>query len=112
MSTKKKDKKRRALKIVLVIVVVLAVIRLILPYLVLHYANKTLANMNGYYGHIRDVELSLIQGAYKIDSVYLNKRDSVTQKQTPFFGARLIDLSVEWKALFHGSIVGELVFEE
>jgi len=28
------------------------------------------------------------------------------------FSAALIDLSVEWKALFHGSIVGELSFEE
>jgi len=113
MSTKKKtEKKRRTLKVVLAIVVVLVVIRLILPYVVLHYANKTLANMDGYYGYIHDIDLSLIEGAYKIDSVYLNKRDSVTQKQTPFFGAKLIDLSVEWKALFHGSIVGELVFEE
>lgn len=113
MSAKKTPKKkRRTLKIVLIIVGVLVVIRLILPYVVLHYANKTLANMNGYYGHIKNIDIALIRGAYKIDSVYLNKRDSITQKQTPFFGSKLIDLSVEWKALFHGSIVGELVFEE
>lgn len=27
-------------------------IRLILPYVVLHYANKTLVNMKGYYGEV------------------------------------------------------------
>lgn len=35
----------------------------------------------------------------------------MTGKETPFFSASEIDLSVEWKALFKGSIVGELVFE-
>jgi hypothetical protein len=38
--------------------------------------------------------------------------DTVTQKQTEFFAASAIDLSIEWKALLHGSVVGELVFEE
>ena len=102
---------RRTFKIILIVLAVLVVIRLILPYVVLHYANKTLASMSGYYGHIEDIDLALIRGAYEIDSIYINQKDSVTLKQTPFFSASLIDLSVEWKALFHGSIVGELVFE-
>jgi hypothetical protein len=67
--------------------------------------------MKGYYGHIDDIDVWLIRGAYKIDSIYLNKLDSVQQKQTPLFSASNVDLSVEWKAIFHGSIVGELVFE-
>jgi hypothetical protein len=103
---------KKSLKVFLVVVAVLIVIRLILPYVILHYANKTLANMDGYYGQIQDIDLAIIRGAYKIDSIYLNKVDSITQKQTPFLAASLVDLSVEWKALFHGSIVGELVFEK
>lgn len=87
------------------------VIRLILPYVVLHYANKTLATMNGYYGHIDDIDLALIRGAYKIDSIYINKKDTLTAKESPFFSASTIELSVEWKALLHGSIVGELIFQ-
>src|SRR5690349_4962440 len=101
---------KRGMKIFLVIVGVLVIARLILPYVVLHYTNKTLASMDGYYGHIDDIDIALIRGAYRIDSIYINKHDSATQKQTPFFSARAIDLSVEWKALFHGSIVGELIF--
>ena len=95
-----------------VMLVVLVAIRLALPYVILHFANRSLANMDGYYGHIRDIDLAIIRGAYKIDSVYLNKVDSTTGKQTPFFSASLVDLSVEWKALFHGSIVGEVVFQD
>jgi hypothetical protein len=109
---KKKFILKRPAKILLIILGILIVIRIILPYVALHYANKSLANMKGYYGHIEDIDIALIRGAYKIDSIYLNKVDTVTQKQTDFFSAEFIDLSVEWKALFHGSIVGELVFEK
>ncbi|HLA54412.1 MAG TPA: DUF748 domain-containing protein [Flavitalea sp.] len=98
----------KATRTVLIVVAILIIIRLILPYVVLHYANKTLANVPGYYGHIEDIDLSLYRGAYQIDSIYLNKKDSSTGKQTDFFSAGRIDLSVEWKALFHGSLVGEL----
>jgi hypothetical protein len=106
------SKRKKTVKILLVVVVVLVAIRLALPYIILHYANKELASMEGYYGHIEDVDLALIRGAYQIDSIYLNKVDSVSGKQTPFFGAKLIDLSIEWKALFNGSIVGEVIMDE
>jgi len=66
--------------------------------------------MKGYYGHVQDINLAIIRGAYQIDSIYLNKKDTVTNKQTPFFASSLIDLSVEWQSLLKGSIVGELVF--
>lgn len=113
MKTKRasQGKNRRGLKILLAVVIVLVVARLILPYVVLRYANKTLANMKGYYGRIHDIDIALMRGAYRMDSIYLNRVDTVTQKQTEFFAASGIDLSIEWKALLHGSVVGELVFE-
>ena len=97
--------------ILISVVVLLIVIRIILPYVVLHYANKTLAKMNGYYGHIDDIDLSLYRGAYIIHNIYLNKVDSVSNKRTEFFKSRDIDLSIEWGAIFHGSLVGKMVFE-
>ncbi len=92
----------------LVIIAVLIIARLILPYVVLHYANKTLADMNGYYGQVEDIDISLYRGAYQIDNIFLDERDSATGKRTKFFKADLIDLSVEWAALFKGGLVGEL----
>jgi len=99
----------------MIIVGVLSLIiatRIALPYIVLHYANKSLAEMNGYYGHVEDIDLALIRGAYRVDSIYLNKADTVTGKQTPFFAASVIDLSIEWKALLKGSIAGEVILEK
>jgi hypothetical protein len=102
---------KKKYKILIGVAILLITIRLILPYVVLHYANKTLANMKGYYGHIDDIDLSIYRGAYIINSIYLNKVDSVSKKQTDFFKSRDIDLSLEWGALFHGSIVGKLIFD-
>jgi len=107
-----KNIEKGTIKIILAILVIIVAIRLILPYAVLHYANKTLATMDGYYGEVKDIDLAIIRGAYKIDSIYINKVDSASGTQTPFFGAKLIDLSVEWKSLLEGSLVGELEFIE
>lgn len=66
--------------------------------------------MKGYYGHIDDIDLSLYRGAYIIRDMYLNKVEAVTKRQTEFFMTRKIDLSIEWRAIFHGSLVGEISF--
>jgi len=104
-------RKKRLLKIFLAIIIILIIVRVTLPFIVLHYANKSLAGMPGYYGHVQDIDISLIRGAYQLDNLYINKLDSVTQMQTTFFKVETIDLSIEWRALFHGSMVGEMVFQ-
>jgi hypothetical protein len=98
-------------KTILIILVILLCIRILLPYVVLHYANRSLAKMHGYYGHVADIDIWLIRGAYQLKNIYINKVDTVTKNQTTFFHSEVIDLSVEWKALFHGAVVGELVFQ-
>lgn len=104
--------KNKKLIIIGSIVVLLLVIRLILPYVVLRLVNDRLAKMNGYYGQVADIDIALIRGAYQLDSMYINKVDTTTFEQTPFFSAAEIDLSIEWRALFKGSIVGEMTFEK
>jgi hypothetical protein len=106
----RKTRRNRILRVVLIILVVLIALRLALPYVVLRYANKSLAELEGYRGHVEDIDLAIIRGAYKLDSIYINKVDTVSGKETPFFAASLVDLSVEWKALFKGEIVGEMIF--
>ncbi|REA63058.1 hypothetical protein DSL64_05400 [Dyadobacter luteus] len=107
----KRTSRKRLRNVLLIVIGLLIIFRIALPYVVLHYANKTLAEMDGYYGHIEDIDLAIIRGAYKIDSIYLNKSDTATGNQTPFFSAGLIDLSVEWKALFKGSIVSKITVD-
>ena len=77
-------RKRRRWSIVLIILGVLIVARVILPYVLLHFSNKRLASMPNYYGHIADIDLALIRGAYRIDAFYLDKLDSVSKERTPF----------------------------
>lgn len=102
---------KRKYKILLGIAILLISIRIILPYFVLHYANKTLANMKGYFGHIEDIDLSIYRGAYTINDIYLNKTDSITKKQTDFFKAKNIELSIDWGSILQGYFVSELQFD-
>lgn len=106
------NRKRKIVAIILIFLALIVAIRLALPYVILHYANKTLAEMDGYNGHIGDIDLALIRGAYKLDSIYINKVDTVSRKETPFLAASVVDLSVEWQSLFKGSLVGEIVVDE
>ena len=101
---------KRRYKIIIGIIIVLIIIRIILPYVVLYYCNEKLAEMDGYYGHVEDIDLSLYRGAYEINDIYINKVDTVSKKQTEFFKSSSIDLSVEWRALFHKRIVGKIIF--
>jgi hypothetical protein len=95
----------------LVLVGIVVLIRLSLPYIILHYANKRLAKLDGYTGNIRDIDLALYRGAYVIKDVYIDKVSKEQKERTPFFNAQRIDLSVQWKALWEGKIVGEVEFE-
>ena len=101
---------KKKYKIILVVLAVLIVLRLFLPAIVLHYANKSLASMPSYYGHVNDIDISLYRGAYEINDMFLNKKEEKTGKQTEFFKVKNIDLSVHWGALLHGRLVGELIF--
>jgi hypothetical protein len=115
MRKEKKGKKagisRRTQRILLIVVAILVIFRIILPYVVLKYANKQLSEMDGYFGHVQDIDIALLRGAYKLKNIYLNKIDSASGSQSPFFQSRIVDLSVQWNALFHGRIVGELEFD-
>ncbi|MCF0063263.1 DUF748 domain-containing protein [Dyadobacter chenwenxiniae] len=106
------SKRKKVTWIIAGVLLLMIAVRIALPYIVLHYANKSLAEMKGYYGHIQDVDLAVLRGAYRVDSIYLNKADTVSGKQTPFFAASVIDLSIEWKALLKGSIAGNVRVEK
>jgi hypothetical protein len=107
----KAHKKRKRWKIVLIsVIIALIIFRLILPYIVLKYVNKQLTELEEYTGHVEDINLAIIRGAYIIRDIKIEKLGNEQgEKDTiPFFKAKEIDLSVEWKSLFKGSVVGEI----
>lgn len=109
--------KRRFVTILGVIVVLLVVFRLLLPSLVLGYVNNRLARLKNYYGHAGKIEISLLTGSYVILDLNIVQIDIGATKahQTdtiPFLAAPRIDLSIEWPALFMGSLVGEISLDK
>lgn len=107
MNKPENKRKHRKWIVILIILLVLIIIRLILPKVILSYANKTLAGLDGYRGHIEDIDLALIKGEVAANGFYLDKIDSSTNRRVPFVSFRRSESSIEWRALFKGKIVAQ-----
>lgn len=96
----------RTAKILLSVVVLIIIARLLLPYFVLKYVNKSLADMGSYTGHVKDIDIQLLRGAYQLDSLVIRKVKGKIRE--PFITMPKTDLSIEWKSLFKGKLVSEV----
>ena len=72
------------------------------------YVNRKLSEIPGYRAHVSAVTLHLWRGAYQIHNIAIVKTSG--KVPVPFFSAPLVDLSVQWKALFDGAWVGNIEF--
>ena len=93
-------------KILLGVVIALLIFRLFLPGIVKGYVNRKLDALPGYHGHVEDIDIALFRGAYVIKGLVLAKKTD--PPKYPFLEIHRADLSVEWRALFHGRLVGEV----
>ncbi|MCC9136529.1 DUF748 domain-containing protein [Pontibacter silvestris] len=91
------------------VVLLLISIRIALPYIVKKYVNKTLNELPGYSGHVEDIDLYLYRGAYKIEGLLLEEEGG--NPKYPFLKVSETDLSIEWKSLLKGKLVGEVTME-
>ena len=108
--TKKKPiYKRKRYNIIFIIIVLLIVFRFYLPTLVKNYVNNALTEIPGYYGQVKDIDIALFRGAYVINGLYLDKVNAETK--VPFLKFPKTDISVEWKSLFKGEIVTEIIMD-
>ena len=89
-----------------VLIVALIAFRLALPSIVQRYVNQKLDELPEYDGSIGDVDIHLIRGAYSIDDVDIEK--TTGSVPVPFFSARKVDFSMEWREIFQGALVGEI----
>jgi hypothetical protein len=92
------------------VVIMLIIIRLLLPSIVKSYINGKLNDLPGYTGHVDDIDIYLIRGAYRIDGLVLRKKTD--PPKYPFLRIKHTDLSLEWKAIFKGRLVGEIVMDQ
>lgn len=91
------------------ILFLIVAIRIALEPVALHYVNKALDNLEGYRGHVDDINIALYRGAYRIDSLTIEKIDG--EFPEPFVEIPLMDISIEWNALFRRAIVAEVIME-
>jgi hypothetical protein len=103
-------RRRLALGALALLALLLVGARIAAPTLIQRYVNRVLDRTEGYRGSIGDVDLALLRGAYTIEAVEIDKETG--KVPVPLFKAREVDLSIEWRALFDGSLVGEVWFEE
>jgi hypothetical protein len=87
-----------------IIVIALVGFRLALPNMVRDYANRKLAAIDTYTGHIDKVHLAIWRGATRVDGLKLVKRDS--QYPEPFLQADEAEFAIEWRNLLRGKLVG------
>ena len=90
----------------LAVIVILVVARILLPYFLEKYVNKTLDEIPGYTGHVTDIDVALYRGAYVIDSLVLQKEN--VENTVPLLDFPKTDISIEWKSLLKGEIVSEI----
>ena len=90
--------------ILLSVIAILIIFRLFLPLIVKNYVNKTLNRIPGYHGWVDDIDISLYRGAYVINGLHLFKNGN----KKPMLDFPKTDISIEWRALFHGKIVSEV----
>ena len=93
--------------VLLGLVIVLGAIRLALPWFVQNYVNRTLDRNPLYSGTIGPVQIHLLRGAYSINEIRLSK--TTGDVPVPFFSAKRIDFAIQWNALLHHRVVGQVV---
>jgi len=103
-------RKRKWIIGLVVVAVVLVAARLALPFIVEDYANRRLASLQAYEGHVGDIDIHLWRGAYSIDDIVIVKKGA--ERSVPFFRSRRTDLAVEWRSLLRGSVVATARFDQ
>jgi hypothetical protein len=101
---------RDFLIVIVILAIVLGVGRLMLPRYVRNYVNRTLDRSVAYSGTIGRVRLNLLRGSYTIDDVNISKR--LEDVPVPFFQSKRLEFAIQWNALFHHRIVGQMVMNE
>jgi uncharacterized protein involved in outer membrane biogenesis len=91
------------------VAVLLVAARLALSPVLTHYANQKLATLPDYQGHIDAIHLALWRGGATIEGTRLVKKTG--KVPVPFLTVPMVDAQIQWKALFHGKLVAEILVD-
>jgi len=90
-------------RVLLGLVVLIVAARVAAPYVIERVVNDKLSQLDGYSGHIDDVDLNLWRGAYEVEGLVIEKTGG--KVPVPFIALERLDLGVAWSALLDGSVV-------
>lgn len=88
----------------------LLLVRISLPFFVRDYVNHQLNQARDYGGRLGGIELQLWRGQYSIRSLQILKKTGGIP--APLFSVERMDLSIEWRELLHGSVVGKVIMHQ
>jgi hypothetical protein len=101
----------RTIGIILFLLVFIFVIgRALLPSFVRDYVNRTLDRNLLYEGRVGQVQIHLLRGAYSIHDIQVSQRAG--NVPVPLLAAKQVDFSIQWDALLHRRVVGQVVMQE
>jgi hypothetical protein len=95
--------------VIIAVVLILVFIRLLLPQVILAYANKQFRTIPGYSGNIRDIDLHLLSGYYRIEGVGFKLTKGPGHHPVNVFSTTDIEFHLLWSELFKGHIVGSVM---
>jgi hypothetical protein len=101
---------RRTWVVTLTVIGTLLVLRLCLALIATRLVNRQLGRLSAYQGHIDGVGLSLWRGAYQVEGLSITKVDG--KMPVPFISAPVLDIALQWKALFHGRLVATVLIRQ
>lgn len=94
---------------IIALIIFLVLVRLALPVMGLYGINWALENkMNEYTGRIEDFDLSLYRGAYQLQGLKIQKKNS---NNPPLLTIDEIDLSLAWLALLRKEITADITVD-
>ena len=106
---KRKIYKKKRYKAPIIIIIILIGLRIYLPYYIKSKVNQVLSELPGYNGAVEDIDIALLRGAYVIEGMHLNKVNAKTE--VPFLNFPKTDISIEWKSIFNGEIVSDIIMD-
>jgi len=95
---------------IIALIVLFVGARIALPFVLKDYVNRQLRKLPDYSGQIGKVTVHLWRGAYSIHDIDIKKSEG--NVPAPFFSTPLMDLSLQWKELFHGSVVAKVLLDK
>lgn len=93
--------------ILAIFITVLIVLYVLLPYIAKDFANRYIADFEGYDGGIENIDISLFRGGYVFEGIRLER--TAREEAIDYLEIEKLGFTIDWKPLFKGEIVADIL---